>query len=1171
MERDLYEMEKRQSNQQVPFSFPKERRIFHTYLLEDIITINSCENATITYTHSSIPDTFCTIDTRAMVMTLLNTTYKIQYLNKIQLPFTEIYIWEQYILIQSSPLLKIHLQRYTPLTTKTQLLYLPIKQIVQNYVPAYNNTFTNRYTFQKITQIPYEQRPLFLTIAPTLFMSIASLLTGSIIAYQSYIQGNSFYQLLPSLLLPSTMLISTLLIYPLSHLYDKNVKTKKQVEDINKEQEYIQTYIASFQTFIQEFLEYTDTYYPCCSNLLHSIIHHAIQPLHAKKDGISLRLGMKKNVFSIQETKQEVLDLLQPLYDKPYPWIIQMQQYHHIAILDNKNSIAFLQYVLLQYAYYYDYVLLIGCSKPFLQDFQFVKQLPNTMHSKKRYITDDASTLVSWCEMFKNTTYLVCTIHMPINVDAVAHSISIVNENEQYHCDLTIDLLHQSAFDHQTCQQFDVIYDIQPMKNINLFLFCLRRNENRVGSYENDFFSMHHIHDIQPSTIYEGWNKNSIQNDLKAILGVDEKQHPMILDLQQTKDGPHGLIAGMTGSGKSELLLSMITSIALRYSFEDVQFALLDFKGGGIGSVLQPLPHVIGTLSNLDTTHMQRALIAFEKECEQRQLLFQNMQAKYNTPILDIQTYRKYAKQDDQKIADLLIVVDEFAELKRQQPEFLDQLISISRIGRSLGMHLILSTQKPSGIVSEEIWANCSFRIALKVAQENDSKEVLHTNAAFYLRQAGEFILQTQSKNEKGLATYANAPCIPIEDDIQLIEADGSQTYISLHQAKKQIEVIISAFKQMQKSLQPLWFSPLKQMLFTIGMPKGVFAKVDDFYQRKQYDISLFQNRNIVFVCMDQHEKEKLLHTLLYTCMQSLQQEDALYVIDDEMFGLQKIYEAYLPMNALFSSSHQEKTENLFKSLQQQTKYEKVLLITNTARFLQIHENNGARLLDVLENANLYHTYVILCMSTYHTLSYSQQLRIHDKYVLKTDNIQEIQYVFETSEKLVANDEESGICKKEHLLPFRYYFISFSNLLSSIPTFSTTQKLHPILSMPQKIKRTHSTKEIQIGISYTTYQWVTLAMHESLYVVSMYKHEWYAYYKAMEYYCKCSTRSDEEDDSHLIFLSIDEYKQQHENYPVLYVGASFSMQYIWLSKIRSLNENEAILFTDYTNEKLKIL
>lgn len=249
------------------------------------------------------------------------------------------------------------------------------------------------------------------------------------------------------------------------------------------------------------------------------------------------------------------------------------------------------------------------------------------------------------------------------------------------------------------------------------------------------------IRDIQQYNAENTWKNRDPAHLLKATLGIRQGGQPLILDLSHTGHGPHGLVAGTTGSGKSEMLQTLVISLALRHHPYDLGFILVDFKGGGAFSPLSPLPHVLGLVTNISGNLAERALVALEAEIKRREHLFN----QYN--VSDIARYQElYWKQQGQGIVPLprvVIIVDEFAELITDYPEFMDGLVRIARVGRSLGIHLILATQSPRGKVSQQIWANSRFRICLRVEDAAESHDMLHRPDAAYLpRMPGRGYLQ---------------------------------------------------------------------------------------------------------------------------------------------------------------------------------------------------------------------------------------------------------------------------------------------------------------------------------------------------------------------------------------------------------------------------------------------
>ena len=237
---------------------------------------------------------------------------------------------------------------------------------------------------------------------------------------------------------------------------------------------------------------------------------------------------------------------------------------------------------------------------------------------------------------------------------------------------------------------------------------------NKIG-----FLEMYNVGKIEQLNPLNRWKNNNPITSLSAPVGVDTNGELFKLDLHEKFHGPHGLVAGMTGSGKSEFIITYILSMAVNYHPDEVSFVLIDYKGGGLAGAFENketgvhIPHLAGTITNLDVNDMKRSLASIESELKKRQKIFNDARQKKNESTIDIYKYQKLRREGKVEIAvpHLFIISDEFAELKTQQPEFMEQLISTARIGRSLGVHLILATQKPNGVVDDQIWSNTKFRV----------------------------------------------------------------------------------------------------------------------------------------------------------------------------------------------------------------------------------------------------------------------------------------------------------------------------------------------------------------------------------------------------------------------------------------------------------------------------
>ncbi|WP_203718591.1 FtsK/SpoIIIE domain-containing protein [Asanoa siamensis] len=220
----------------------------------------------------------------------------------------------------------------------------------------------------------------------------------------------------------------------------------------------------------------------------------------------------------------------------------------------------------------------------------------------------------------------------------------------------------------------------------------------------------------EPDAVLAGWSLRP--RSTRGVLGVG-LDGAFVVDI--VRDGPHALVAGTTGAGKSELLQTLVATLAVANRPDEMTFVLVDYKGGSAFAECADLPHTVGMVTDLDTHLVERALVSLGAELRRREHLL----ASHGAP--DIVAYQERRARDSQlpPLPRLVLVIDEFASMVRELPDFVTGLVNIAQRGRSLGIHLVLATQRPSGAVTPDIRANTNLRIALRTTDQGESRDII--------------------------------------------------------------------------------------------------------------------------------------------------------------------------------------------------------------------------------------------------------------------------------------------------------------------------------------------------------------------------------------------------------------------------------------------------------------
>ncbi|WP_084038675.1 FtsK/SpoIIIE domain-containing protein [Demequina sp. NBRC 110053] len=226
----------------------------------------------------------------------------------------------------------------------------------------------------------------------------------------------------------------------------------------------------------------------------------------------------------------------------------------------------------------------------------------------------------------------------------------------------------------------------------------------------------------RPGPILERWERTPRQT--YVVIGADADGE-VAVDLAAA--GPHALVAGTTGSGKSEFLQTLIIALAMANRPDALTFVLVDYKGGSAFADCERLPHTVGMVTNLDARETERALASLEAELKRRERVLKD---DIGAKDVDVAWAKNPEAAAAAGLARLVLVIDEFAELKTELPDFINGLVRIARVGRSLGVHLVLATQRPSGAVTPEMQSNINLRVALRVTDHADSSDVIGSGEA---------------------------------------------------------------------------------------------------------------------------------------------------------------------------------------------------------------------------------------------------------------------------------------------------------------------------------------------------------------------------------------------------------------------------------------------------------
>ncbi|OAS83039.1 type VII secretion protein EssC [Metabacillus litoralis] len=438
----------------------------------------------------------------------------------------------------------------------------------------------------------------------------------------------------------------------------------------------------------------------------------------------------------------------------------------------------------------------------------------------------------------------------------------------------------------------------------------LRTLDHQIGMTNSiptavSFLEMMNVKSVDQLPIKQNWLTRESAKSLAVPIGLKGKEETVELNLHEKAHGPHGLLAGTTGSGKSEFLQTYILSLAVHFHPHEVAFLLIDYKGGGMAQPFKNMPHLLGTITNIEGSKnfSLRALASIKSELKRRQRLFDHYHVSH------INDYTKLFKQGkaDKPLPHLFLISDEFAELKTEEPDFIRELVSAARIGRSLGVHLILATQKPGGIIDNQIWSNARFRVALKVQNTEDSREILKNGDAASITETGRGYLQVGNNEVYELfqsawsgAPYHEEETYDLEDEVAIVTDLGliplSEVSASEQKSKdavSEINEIVDRIEQLQQDMEierlsSPWLPPLPSRLYREDGNQDektniLFAMIDEPEKQSQsaYTYDVIEDGNIGIFGSSGYGKTHTITTLLLGIAKAFTPKEVHYYLMD--------------------------------------------------------------------------------------------------------------------------------------------------------------------------------------------------------------------------------------------------------------------------------------------------
>lgn len=991
-----------------------------------------------------------------------------------------------------------------------------------------------------------DDTPLIVSVLPSLLMGVASFSSGIITTVNAFQNSHNIRSSIPTLIMSVSMLIGMVIFPFIIKARDKRKKKQKEIERREKYLKYInnlreeisgeiskqEKLLRNNSPFILEQIEDDEFWKRGLwgktkehEDFLFTRIGLGDSPIEARIDFPEERFSidddvMRRELFKFKDEERLL---------KQIPIGISLREERVVGIVGNKEDKQnVLSNILMQiYAMHsYDEVkTVVICEKKDVANYEYVKWVPHSWNNegKIRYFasTEDdlrelSNNLRKIVQESKENTKLPHYVIVSLSV-SLTNKASFVSEilehreienfsvivacdeinNLPKECDAVIELSGNTGFIYR---KSNVENGKTSFKMDSLNIKQVEKNARKIAGYQLDlnhgkydlpgilpFMNMYGVGKCEYLNIPKRWKDNNPVLSLRAPVGLDTNGDIFYLDLHEKFHGPHGLIAGMTGSGKSEFIISYILSMAINYHPDEVAFVLIDYKGGGLTGAFENekyrLPHLAGTITNLDGGAITRSILSIKSELRRRQTMFNKARTIANEGTMDIYKYQKMYRDGmvSEPLPHLIIVSDEFAELKAQKPEFMEQLISTARIGRSLGVHLVLATQKPSGVVNDQIWANSKFKVCLKVQDKADSMEMLKRPDAAEITETGRFYLQVGYNEifEMGQSAWSGAlypdseelivskdNSIDVLDDLgNVIEKikekkiGGGEKNDNGKQIVKIMEYLSVLSTEENISERQLWLPEISPDIMQDYLVdkyqyqvvdkfeiKALIGELDDPYRQNQelLEVNFSQVGNIIVYGSTGSGKEMYIYAMLCSLFQNYTAEQInAYILD---FGAEtlKMYEKAPQCGGVIFDGEDDRIASTFNIVSNEIKKRKKLfaefggdfvkyntqnektvpaimvIINNYAHFVDSYERYEDILLTITRECPKYGIFFTITANTANAIRFRLTQNFGQNFILKlNDKNDYLSLIGSTGGVLPNKNKGSGIIKKDEVYSFQ--------------------------------------------------------------------------------------------------------------------------------------------------------